>query len=127
MDRRKVEWYSSPMLTAARLLVLVLSLALAGSAMARGGASAMDVAMVDCAGMTDGGMADCTDDASTETGATILCDLMCSPPPLATLTTGITGVGALPVARVREHDPGRILGGRITGIDPAPPRTAILV
>jgi hypothetical protein len=127
MDRRKLEWYSSPMLTAARLLVLVLSLALAGSAMARVVASATDIAMVDCAGMTDGGMADCTGDASTETGATILCDLICSPPALATLPTGITGAGALPVARVREHDPGRILSGWTTGIDPSPPRTAILV
>ena len=115
------------MLTAARLLVLVLSLALTGSAMARVEASAMDITMLDRAEMTEGGMADCTGDASTETGSMIRCDLICSPPALATLPTGITDTGALPVAGVRERDPGRILRGRTTVIDPSPPRSAILV
>jgi hypothetical protein len=112
------------MLTAVRLLAIILTLALAGGAMEQASAG---IAMADCATMADDGMADCAGAPSDASGVTLSCDLACTPPAVATLPASATDGGPLRVARVRDHHPGRLPRGRTPALDPSPPRSAILI
>lgn len=112
------------MLTVVRLLAIVMALALAAGAMAQASA---EIAMADCAAMTDDGMVDCAGATSDESGVTPSCDLACTPPAVATLPASATGGGPPRVARVWDHHPGRLPSGRTPALDPWPPRNAILI
>src|SRR5688500_13870567 len=112
------------MLAVVRLLAVVLTLALTGTAVTQASAG---IAMADCAAMTDDGMADCAGGTSDESGVTPACDLACTPPAVATLPAGTTGGGPVRVARVWDPDPGQLPRGQTTALDPAPPRSTILI
>ena len=112
------------MLAAVRLLAIVLTLALAGGAIAQASA---EISIVGCAAMTDDGMADRAGEASDVSSVTPSCDLACNPPAVATLPASTTDSGPLRVAGVRDHHPGRLPRGRTPAVDPLPPRSAILI